>query len=105
MRVYKYRPEEKDGSGATTSSGAWSGNTEAVIGGLCHQVYVKSATSTTTFDVTITDKYDVEVRKFTDITECINDLTPWIAKDIHTVSISSASADEDFTVLLCFRER
>ncbi len=105
MRVYRYRPEEKDGSGAVTVSGVWSGNTELLSGSLCHQVLVKATTSSTTFDLTITDKHDADVRKFTDITGTINDLTPWLAKGIYTISISSASKNEAFTVLLCFRDR
>ena len=104
MRIYRYRPEEKDGTGAVTAAGVWSGNTESLSGGECKGVYVKAATSTTTFTVTITDRHDVDVRTFSDITEVVNDLTPWLAKDVYTVAISSASADEVFKVMLCFKD-
>ncbi|MFC1567313.1 hypothetical protein ACFL3R_00565 [Thermodesulfobacteriota bacterium] len=104
MKVYKYRPEEKDGSAAATSAGLWSGNTESLAGGMCYQVLVKAGSEDTVFDLAIIDNHDVEVRKFTDITEVINDLTPWLAKGVHTVKISDATKDEDFTVLLCFRD-
>ncbi len=105
MRVYRYRPEEKDGSGAETSGAAWSGNTELLSGSLCHQILVAAATVTTTFTLTITDKFDVPVRKFSSITGIVNDLTQWLAKGIYTVAISGASKDETFTVQLSFRDR
>jgi len=102
MQVYKYRPEEKDGAAAATSGAAWAGNTES-LNGLCYQIYVKSASAATVFDVTITDGYDINVRTITNITNILNDLTPWVAGGVHTVSISNATADEAFQVLLCFR--
>ena len=71
---------------------------------MCHQVYFKSASSDTTFTLTITDRDDVEIRKFTTVTNVINDLTPFLVKGIVTLAITSASADEAFTALLCFRD-
>ena len=102
MLIYKYRPEEKDKAVAITAGGTWSGNTED-IKGLCHQVYVKSASAGTVFDVTITDGHDIDVRKITGNTNILNDLTPWVVSGIHTITISNATADEVFRVLLCFR--
>lgn len=99
MLVHRHNPS------ATTSGGVWSGNTERfVAGALCYQVYIKSASNDTTFTLTITDRDDVEIRKFTTVTALINDLTPFLVKGVVTLSISAASADEAFTVLLCFRE-
>ena len=68
---------------------------------MCKQVVVNPTTSTTRFDVTITDEDDVTVRSFTDVV-CVNDLTEWPAYGIYTVAISSATADEVFEVMLFF---
>jgi hypothetical protein len=88
-----------------TSGGEWSDNTASIPGAMCHQVYAKSASPGTVFDLTITDDKDVEIRGYTDITGCVNDLTPFIVRGIHTLSITSATADEGFQVLLCFKEK
>lgn len=97
--VYKFKPS------ATTVSGEWSANTEKIIGDMGQQIYAKAATSTTTFDVVVTNSDDVEVRKFTNLTGVVNDLTPFPMSGIHTVAIENASADEAFTVRLCVLER
>ena len=91
--LYKYNPS------ATTVSGEWSGNTLPTVG-MCSQVYIKSTTATTTFNVTITDRDDIVVRQFTNVKGLVNDLTPFPVQGIYTVAISSASADEIFTVAL-----
>ena len=89
----------------STSGGAWSDNTEAIPGAMCHQVYAKSATGSTVFDLSVTDDHDIEIRSYTDITGCVNDLTPFLVRGIHTIAIINATADEAVDVLLCFREK
>ena len=98
--VYRYKP-----SSVTPVSGFWSGNTLKVLGDLCQQIYVKATTSTTVFDVSIIDPDSVFVRKFTDITGTLNDLTPFPIAGINTVEIDNATVDEAFTVLVCVLER
>jgi hypothetical protein len=90
---------------ANTVGAIWAGNTENIPGAICQCVNFKSASSDTTFDLTITDEKDIEVRKYTDITECVNDLTPFLVRGIYTVDITNASADEVIKGLLCFREK
>lgn len=63
MSVYRYQPGQ-----VTPTAGLWSGNTLKILGRLCNQVYVKADTSTTTFDLSVTDPDSVAVRKFTNIT-------------------------------------
>lgn len=99
MSIYRYQP-----GSVTPTAGLWSGNTLKILGRLCQQIYVKAATSSTTFSLTITDPDSVAVRKFTNITGTLNDLTPFPMDGINTVEISSASVDEAFTVLLCVME-
>ena len=99
MLLHKFTPS------ATTASAGWSGNMPILSTGvICRQVYVKSATSSTVFDFTITDEDDIDVRTFTDITGVINDLTQTPLKGTITLAITNATADEGFTILLCFQE-
>ena len=98
--VYKFKP-----TGVATVLGEWSGNTANIIGDMGQQVYAKATTATTTFDVVVTNSDDVEVRKFTDVTGVLNDLTPFPMSGIHTVAIENASRNEGFTVRLCVFER
>jgi hypothetical protein len=97
--VYRYKP-----SSVTPTAGLWSGNTLKILGSLCHQIYVKATTGTTTFNLSIIDPDSISIRKFTNITGTLNDLTPFPMSGINTVEISSASADEAFTVLVCVME-
>ena len=97
MLIYKYHPS------VVTVSGAWSGNTARLNGGLCRQVYVKPASSDTTFTVEIIDKDDISVRTFEGCT-LVSDFTAFFVEGIYTVSISSASADEAFEVMLCIND-
>lgn len=97
MLIYRYIP-----ASVTTSSGEWAGNTLSISGGLCKQVFVKSASGGTLFTVTITDRFDNIVREMEHNTGLLNDLTEWPVDGIYTVAITSASADEAFNVeMLC----
>lgn len=99
MSVYRYQP-----GSVTPTAGLWSGNTLKILGRLCQQIYVKAATSSTTFNLAIIDPDSISVRKFSNITGTLNDLTPFPMSGVNTVEISSASADEVFTVLVCVLE-
>uniref|UniRef100_A0A6M3J2Z2 Uncharacterized protein n=1 Tax=viral metagenome TaxID=1070528 RepID=A0A6M3J2Z2_9ZZZZ len=99
--VYRYKP-----SSVVAVAGFWSGNTLKVLGDLCQQIYVKAATSTTVFDVSIIDPDTISIRKFTNITGVMNDLTPFPMSGINTIEIDNATVvDETFTVLVCVLER
>ena len=65
-----------------------------------NQILVRSTTSTTTFDVYLTDENSVVVRQFLGATGVTNDVTPTrITKD-WTIEIRNASVDEPFDVLM-----
>lgn len=98
MIIHRFNPS------VTTAGGEWSSNTLKLNGCLCQQVYLKSASDDTTFDLSILDKNDIEIRKITSVSETVNDLTPFPCEGMLTVAISNATADEAFTVLLCFIE-
>ena len=99
MTHYYYEP-----SSVSTSGGAWSGNTLTVVDALGRQVLIKAASSDTYFDVTITDAKDRDVVKYIGVREIVNDLLAFPAKGIYTVAIANATADEGFTVMVCFSE-
>ena len=102
MAVLNYRFK----AAPTTVSGAWSDNTESMVGALCRQVYVKSASTATTFTVNITDKDDVVIHTGAVTTTGIyNSVTPFPVEGVVTVSIASASADEAFSVLCVFSDK
>ena len=95
--VYRYHPV-----GVETSGTYWAGNTLKINGALCKQVYIKSATTTTNFDVNIKDKYDITIRKYKNITGELNNTDSFIVEGILTIEIENADADENFTVMLMF---
>ena len=75
-----------------------------IFPGLCCQLYVKSASAGTTFNVTVTDAYDVDIRKITGIKNVLNDLTKLPVRGVLTIAIDTASADEAFTLRLIVEE-
>lgn len=72
---------------------------------MLHQIIVKSATSSTTFDVILTDIYDNESFREEDITGTLNRLLQLPSYGNWTLSIENASVDDDFSILLAFREK
>ena len=84
-----------------TTSGAWSGNTPAMYYQI-DEIFVSSATSDTTFDVSITGP-DSETKFSTtgETGEYVAQLCiP--ARGVQTISIANASEDEAFTVKLLY---
>lgn len=83
----------------TVSSGAWSGNTQKVMGILLH-VVVQATTATTTFDFSITDEDDIPIRGWEGITDELNEEVYIPLEGVYTLAIANASADEVFKVYL-----
>jgi hypothetical protein len=98
MSQYKYKPT------VVTASGTWTGDTMRIFNGICCQLYAKAVSTDTTFDITVTDSDQIEVRKATGVNQTLNDLTKWPVEGVYTVLIDNASADEVFTVLLAVEE-
>lgn len=99
MHFHRYEP-----IGVETSGGAWSGNTPKMVASLLRQVLIRSENGATTFDAMLIDNKDRVVRKWSTATEVVNDLTPQPVEGILTVAVENATADESFTVYLCFSE-
>lgn len=86
----------------TTIAGQWQDNSLSQAGHFLAQLYVRSATNTTTFDVEVIDYAGRRIRKFITCTEILNDITDVPVTGIITIKILNASIDERFEVMACF---
>jgi len=87
----------------TTSSGSASKTIKAG-GNICYDILVKATTGATTFDVSLTDIYGNVVEYWQDNTGQLNERLQKLTYGNWTLDISNSSADEDFNILLLFRE-
>jgi len=83
----------------TVSAGAWSGNTQKVMGLLLH-VVVQATTTTTTFNFSITDEDGIVIKEWIGNTDELNVETYIPLEGVYTLAIATASADEVFKVYL-----
>lgn len=88
----------------TTSSGTFSANTSLQLHGLLHNIIVKPTTATTTYNIKIIDDDSMTVWERTSETGAFSDQVMLPMRGVHTLTISNATADEAFTVLLKFIE-
>ena len=81
----------------TASSGAWAFNTDRITGADLRHIYIKAATDTTTFNVTITDEKDNIIYATEGVTGTLrhNDHIPM--RGIYTIAVDTSSADEAYT--------
>ena len=84
----------------TVSAGTWSGNTQNIGGGILLHIVVQATTVTTTFDFSITDSNSIVIKKWTGITDELNEEVYIPVEGKYTLTISNASADEVFEVYL-----
>ena len=96
MHIYEATP--------TPTAGYWAGTTENIFPSVLNQILVSSATSSTEFDIKITDSKSRPIQWLTDIEGEVNDVTPVPVKGVHIVEIWNASADEAFSIKLSFDE-
>jgi hypothetical protein len=87
----------------STASGTLSVNT-TTLNVLMRNVLVKPATSTTTYDVKITNGSSIVVYERTSETGTLSEETALPLRGIYTVTISNATADEAFTIQLVSQE-
>ena len=73
-------------------------------GNVCYEIYVEAATSTTTFDVTLTDKFGFVTFERFDNTGKLSEMLQKLAYGNWTLTITNASVDEAFNVLVVMRE-
>jgi len=68
------------------------------------QVFIKPVTTSTTFDVTLTDENSNIVLTRTDEQEELNELVDLPCYATYTLSIANASKDEDFKYIIMIQE-
>jgi len=88
----------------TPTAGYWAGTTANVFSSTLSQILVKATTSTTEFDVIVTNDSSRVIQQITGCTGTINDTTKIPTIRVHTVEIDNATVDEEFEVLLMFDE-
>jgi hypothetical protein len=88
-----------------TASGGSASATVAILQGVLKQLFVESATTTTTFDVNLVDIHSLTVYEFNDITGVLNEHIDLPAYGNYTLNIANASVDENFTYLATFLEQ
>jgi len=94
----------KQKASITAASGSGTA-TILAASGVMKQIFVKSATSTTTFDVKLTDVHSLDIYETTAITGVLNEMVDMPSYGNYTLTISNASADEELTYLLTFIEQ
>jgi len=102
MKVYAIDIE------ATASSGTWAVNTLNIAGGRLRNIFVRAASSDTTFDFKIIDEkdnavYDTERAEKT-ATGVLDDSVLIVLKGKYTLQVYNSSADEDFVARLMVEE-
>lgn len=88
----------------TTSAGTVAKTIFSGGGNICYEMFVKAATSTTTFDVSLTDRFGLEVYTRDNNVGELSENIQKIAYGNWTLNITNASADEVFDILVVFRE-
>lgn len=86
---------------AIVAGGTWSGVTLPISGGQCKQVYMNSASASTTYNATMIDIKNRTIRSWTNNTQLINDLTSFPVYGTYTINITNSNTDT-FDVLLHF---
>jgi len=93
-------------SGVVTSGGSWQENTPKISGGFLKEIYVKAASSSTTFDFDLIDSKDRIIYDEDGNYGFLHQVEREIClKGIYTMRIANASANEPFTVYLAVDEK
>lgn len=84
----------------TPSSGFYSVNTQKLDSGVLLHVVIQATTGTTTFDFSITDMHGIVIKEWLRQTGELNEETYIPIKEVNTLAISNASADEPFNIYM-----
>jgi hypothetical protein len=88
----------------TASSGALSTNTVAALQGIAREIIISPATSTTTYNLTITNDNSLDVFISNSITGDFIEEVALPFRGIYTVAISEATKDELFKMAIVVEE-
>ena len=86
------------------TSGAWSGNTLHIPGGFVKHFFIKSTSSSTVFNCSITDSDDNVILKRTNVIGLLNEIIELPVHGICTLAITNSTVDEDFNIKLMIKE-
>ena len=89
---------------ATAVAESISFNTDD-LRGICYRVFVKPATETTTYNITLTDDNGLVVYSQRGIKGTLNDTTIQTLKGLYTVAVANASANELFKFQIEYEEK
>ena len=84
----------------TASSGAISKNTVAALQGIAREIIISPATSTTTYNLDITNDNSLTVFKSSSITGDFIEEVALPFRGVYTVAITNATVDELFTMAI-----
>ena len=88
----------------TASSGAISTNTVAALQGIAREIIISPATSTTVYNLTITNDNSLTVFKSSSITGDFIEEVALPLRGVYTVAVTSATVDELFTMAIVLEE-
>jgi hypothetical protein len=88
----------------TTSSGSLQVNTVAALQGIAREIIISPATSSTTYNLTITNDNSLDIFISTSITGDFIEEVALPLRGVYTVAISSATADEEFNMAIILEE-
>lgn len=88
----------------STVSGAFSGNTKAALQGLTREIIVKPLTSTTQYNLEITNDNSLPVFYSNSITGDFVEEVALPFRGVYTVAIDSATKDEAFVIGILVQE-
>lgn len=98
MTIYQFRKS------VLTAAGATSTTSLDVRGGICRQVLIVAATSTTVFQPFITDDKGLEVSRYGLQTGELSDITAFPMAGKYTVNITNAGPDDTFSIYFAVEE-
>jgi len=84
----------------TASSGSLAVNTPSSMHGFLHHVVVNPATSTTIYDVKITNSESINIYERVSETGTLSEEVQLPIRGTYTITISNATVDEAFTIQL-----
>ena len=88
----------------TAASGTFAVNTSARLHGLLYNIIVKPTTTTNTYNIKIVDNDDMTIWERISETGAFSEQVRLPMRDAHTLTVSSATIDEAFIIVLKFIE-
>jgi len=88
----------------TTSSGALSTNTVAALTGIAREIIISPATSSTTYNLTITNDNSLDMFISESITGDFIEEVALPMRGVYTVTVDQATKDEEFNMAIVLEQ-